>query len=393
MDERGSGRMPSTGHRFSAVIMTAPDRAKFLPELDEALGQVLPRVCDDDGLGVWGNGRRALMAHDPSRAFHLVLQDDTIPCRDLLAGLDELLRYVPPDNPVSLYMGGPQPWDPENRYAKMATEADEVGASFVLLDQIIWGPAVVVPTKHIEAIVRVGDNPGQRTSSYDGRIGRWCVKHRIGAWHSWPSLVSHRQDTPSLIGKKTGRDCIRFAGKQVSALHDLKWDGRIIDKDNAVTRGWREPYGKERAVEQIEKKVEVKRSPEAAWAIGDEPTVVRIVSGVEYDLQSDGTISRERRGQVESGELLGACDAPSHDAELLVGQVVVGKRLAISRAPGAKGFSGEVESVGKSAAPRSLVLDDEQWDGKHRPKRGQTFTVAEGVDPKSVLDLPEAADD
>lgn len=372
MAAKASGRSRSLkrSRRFSAVIMTAPARADLLPELDKALGEKLTRVSDDGGLGVWGNGRRALLSYDARKSHHLVLQDDVIPCRDLLAGIDEILRFVPEDNLVSLYLGAPRPPNAENRYMQLAREADEKRASWVILDHVTWGPALVVPTKHIDAIVKFGDGVGPHTTSYDGRIGQWCAKNKISAWHTWPSLVAHRQDTPSLIGKKMGRDCIRFAGLKTSAVRDLSWDGPIIDKDNGVTRGWRKPYGKERAVEQTEEKAtKVKRDKDAAWAIGDDRAIARIESGVEYDLNTDGSVGRFRSESYEHGTLIGACT--SADEEPLEGQVVVGKRMALRLASARIVYSGPVAAVdsvgeknnGPSNRPAADVAPEESNAG------------------------------
>lgn len=333
------------GRRFSAVVMTHPDRAHILPELDAALGERLPRVCDDDNLGVWGNGRRAMLSFDSSKSWHLVLQEDVIPCRDLLDGIDELLRYVPEDNPVSLYMGAPHRVVGENRYQQLSREGEEIGASFIILDGVIWGPALVLPTKHIEAMVQLGDRAGPHTKSYDGRIGQWCAKTKTSAWHTCPSLVGHRQDTPSLIGKKMGRNAFRFAGEECSALHDLRWDGPVIDKDNGVLRGYRAPYGKERAVvQEKDAEVKVERSPDAAWAIGDDAAIVTVASGVQYEITPEGLLTREKNGRVEKSKLLGASAVPGSDVYRR-DQIIVGKRMALGVESGRIVYSGEVAEV------------------------------------------------
>lgn len=198
-------------------------REEFVAELLDLLDRPAKVVWDerDDR---WDTGRRAMLAFDPAATHHLVIQDDAIPCLDLVAGLEEALVYVPAGHPVSLYVGRVRP------YGRMVDDlvARAVGeeAAWINMEQINWGPGIVVPTSEIPEMIEFVSTR-HKDPNYDRRISRWFEHTGRVCWYPWPSLVEHR-DSPSLVDGRGGqRHAHRFLGRDVSAL-GRSWGGPIV---------------------------------------------------------------------------------------------------------------------------------------------------------------------
>lgn len=197
----------------SVAIMAHPKRAAFVPELEAALDRPAAVVWDDGSNSRWGTGRRALLAYDPTATHHLVIQDDAVIPRDLAAGVEAALRNAPADVPVCLYVGKVRP------YREMVTEyvARAAGASWLVMDRLNWGVAIVLPTAMIDDLVVYCDTLS--IPNYDSRISAWFETNDIRVWYPWPSLVDHRE-SPSLVPGRgaRGRVAHRFIGAETSAL-------------------------------------------------------------------------------------------------------------------------------------------------------------------------------
>src|SRR5690606_11000239 len=85
----------------------------------------------------------ALEAHDPAATHHLVVQDDAVVCRDLIAGVERALKYCPPDVPLCLYVGRVRPFPRE--IDRLVADAGDLGASWLTMHGVYWGVGLVVP--------------------------------------------------------------------------------------------------------------------------------------------------------------------------------------------------------------------------------------------------------
>jgi hypothetical protein len=181
-------------------------------------------VVWDEVNDAWDTGRRALLCHPSSATHHVVIQDDAIVCHDLIAGVRQMLEFVPSETPVGLYVGG----FPARRshWKTMIRRAENAGHCWIA-DRTgsMWGVALVIPTTHIRAIVSQGDRV-TRQLLYDGRIRRWYFNSKITGWYTVPSLVDHRtgDGEPSMIPRRVNlaRSAYRFIGETGSAL-DVNW--------------------------------------------------------------------------------------------------------------------------------------------------------------------------
>lgn len=209
--------------RVSVAIMAHPRRAAFVPELKATLDRPAEVVWDDGSNSRWGTGRRALLAYDPTATHHLVLQDDSVIPRDLVAGVEQMLTHAPEDVPVCLYVGKVRPYkEMVAEYVKRAAG----GASWLVMDRLNWGVAVILPVSMIEAVVAAGD--AQTIPNYDSRMSTFFEAKGIPVWYPWPSLVDHRE-SPSLVPGRVGagRVAHQFIGVDTSAL-DIDYSGAVL---------------------------------------------------------------------------------------------------------------------------------------------------------------------
>ena len=210
---------------LSVAVMAHPKREAMVADLVDRLDR--PTVVAWDRCGDrYDTGGRALDAADRSCTHHLVVQDDVVPCRDLVAGAERALRWTPQDVPVSLYVGRVRPF--RQRVERAVARAD--GASWITMAGIYWGPAVIVPTAVIDDVLEWW--PTAEVANYDRRLSRWFEERRLACWYTWPSLVEHRGDESLVTGHTAGRRAHRFAGDGVSAL-ELDWSGRVVDVPGA----------------------------------------------------------------------------------------------------------------------------------------------------------------
>ena len=214
--------------RLSVAVMAHAKRAVMVDELVSWLDRE-PVVVWDEKNDRHDTGIRALEAFDPAATHHLVVQDDVVPCRDLVASAERALGVVPEGVPVSLYVGRVQPF-PRPVEAAIRGAGD---ASWVVMAGPYWGPAVIVPTSVIAALSEWWRSPdGSQWQNYDRRIQRFFQSIGVSdCWYSWPSLVEHRGDDSLLSGRKVVRNAHRFIGPGVSGL-DVDWSRGVARVDN-----------------------------------------------------------------------------------------------------------------------------------------------------------------
>lgn len=223
--------------KLSASIMAHPDRAPMVDQLRQALGLshgVTPVAWDDEGPPsgnadrIWRTARKGWELADPAADWHLLIQDDALPCADLLAGLEQALDYVPLDAVVSPYLGkgGAAP----HRWHRMAAEADHRDASFVRSAKLMWGVAIVLPVALIPEMIERADVMAGVPD--DMRVAGWCDRRRGEVWYTWPSLVDH-QPVPS-ITKHRAKDR-RAERHHVGSALSINWSGPVV-RDPMLTR-------------------------------------------------------------------------------------------------------------------------------------------------------------
>lgn len=223
----------------SAAIMAHPVRADHVADLQARLDRQVPVIWDEDTSPPsndrerrWQTGRRAWQATlTPDAEWGVVIQDDALPCPDLIAGLEQALTHVPDDiNIVSPYLGTKRPV--QLTYTKMARDARTVGAAWVCSLALSWGVAIACRTSTIQPMLDWCDM--QRGKPYDMRVGRYYRDHlNQYCWYTWPSLVDHREG-PSLIAHgDTGRHAHQH---HTGSALDIDWSGPLVTDPRVLRR-------------------------------------------------------------------------------------------------------------------------------------------------------------
>lgn len=206
--------------RVSLAVMAHPKRKRFVDELVPTLDRE-PEVVWDRNNDRWDTGRRSLLAYDRAATHHLVVQDDAIVSRDLVAAT-ERAAAVAGERPMALYIGRGRPYRGLVSQANLG--AERAGATWIEMHGPWWGVAIVLPTVHIPEVVKWGDGRPD-VANYDKRISRWYGQEGIRCWYTVPSLVDHRRvaENPSLIpGRSGNRYAHTFIGQDRSGL-EVEW--------------------------------------------------------------------------------------------------------------------------------------------------------------------------
>ena len=221
--------------RLSAAIMAHPVRREAAEHVQASLDRPTPIIYDTvptpsaDKMQRWAVGRRCWEAADPGSDWHLVLQDDVLVSRNLLASLELALDHLGAQGLVSAYTGTGRP-DQRNVRRALA-HADRLQLSWMSTRSLNWGPAIIVPTASIPAMLdwceRHIRNHQPPKSNYDYAIGVY-FRDVIGwrTWYTVPSLVEHR-GLPSLVGHDGGAPRVAHRFHDGDAL-DIDW-GRTPD--------------------------------------------------------------------------------------------------------------------------------------------------------------------
>ena len=160
---------------------------------------------DDGTLGAFGNHRRSLLgAHEDAeyapvgRTHALILEDDALPCIDLLDAASHAVAERP-DHLLGLYVGRHKPTNLQAVIELAVSAADANGSDWLDVGGgTLWGVGYVMPISNIPAVVARADELDNVGMGADLRIGHWhAERNRLS--FPWPSLVEHG-DLPSLSG-------------------------------------------------------------------------------------------------------------------------------------------------------------------------------------------------
>ncbi len=220
---------------LSVAMMAHPTRAEQVQGILAALDRDDVQVIWDERNSRWDTGKRAMLAYDRDCSHHAVIQDDVLVCRDLFAGMERALEHVPDDAPLCGYVGKVRPM--RDMVTAAAMRANLRGASFLTMENLNWGPLIIVPTSVIPEMIAYSDKL-KDVPNYDRRLSRYFEGNcGILTWYTWPSVVDHA-DGPSLVPGRFGTDRINgtgsrsrvahtFLGEEQSAL-DIDWSGPVI---------------------------------------------------------------------------------------------------------------------------------------------------------------------
>jgi hypothetical protein len=208
---------------------------RLLPEarrLSVEFGQVVDRGAH----GPWYSWRMCWIAGLHIGADHvLVIQDDVLPCRDFLGGVQQAIQRRPEDILRFFTVRGIQAKALEAHKSWIRSKTTWVQALVIpssarLPDFLEWSAAHIDPDYY----------------SCDRRLTCYQLKKCIPAFVTAPSLVEHVGSSRSLIGHgklPKPRLASRFIGEDVSAL-TIDWDAGLNDPLRDSTDRWLPIYEK-----------------------------------------------------------------------------------------------------------------------------------------------------
>lgn len=212
--------------KLSVAIMAHPSRTdnvdRILADLDTEA-----TVVWDEGRGLWDTARRAWLAHGVDATHHLVLQDDVVVCRDLVAGLTAAIEQVP-TAPISAFM---------MRYRLKLTRRTAYQATDAAWFLDWWslsGQAICLPVVDIAPMVKFADR--KQRENDDIRIRAFYRSRKTQIWNTVPSLVEHldlADGNPTLLPgndreSRGRRKAVEFIGQDRSAL-DIDWSTEGVE--------------------------------------------------------------------------------------------------------------------------------------------------------------------
>lgn len=189
--------------RVHVAVVGHVDRVDRATSLAQALGASLH--LDDGRLGCWGNHTSALAYGAETGATHVItIEDDALPIDDFLVLAHQAIALRPND-PIGLYVGRQRPRG--LRVAWATAKADELGASWLSCNELLWGVATAFPAADIPGLLA---HDGASDRLYDQRVGSYYRSLDRPVYYTWPSLVDH-EDGPSVISERSQRPAGRVA--------------------------------------------------------------------------------------------------------------------------------------------------------------------------------------
>jgi hypothetical protein len=205
---------------LSVSIMAVPERADLVADLVGRLdaysaGVVMIGTVEDRDTpkaGPWATAKQAWRAHHPKADYHLVIQDDALPCVHALCGclsalnaLNALNTRKPGPAVLSLFvkLWGLAGEDYDRAAAVIKARAAQANtrteAGWMRLGVLAGGVANCMPVNLIDDFISWADahvNP--RVPHDDHRLSMFCTARRIPIYATIPSLFDHR-DGPSIM--------------------------------------------------------------------------------------------------------------------------------------------------------------------------------------------------
>jgi hypothetical protein len=176
--------------------------------------------------GPWRTFRRLLELTPPDATHRLQIQDDALVCRSFRGAVEAAVEAQP--GRVLVFFVGTEPKPYRDRVLR-ACDRDLPWAELPVFGYVHWLPTVCTcwPAAMIPELLDWVDAQGWPDKFFadDERTGRFMRDTGRQPLASVPSLVEHPDDTPSLVGKRTGR-------------HAACWIGDCDECDDPLAIDW-----------------------------------------------------------------------------------------------------------------------------------------------------------
>jgi hypothetical protein len=222
------------GNMISGTIMAHPRRREWAEWLSGQTG--LPVVWDTTNT-VWDTAKaawREAVRLDPDATHALVLQDDAIPCRDLIPTL-EVISGLYPLEPFCLTVIDYRLHGAKRDYEQTV----QSGAPFWYSNAAISAVGLMIPVRDVEPMIASGDRFA--TIHDDLKVRNFYKQQGRKLMFPIPSLLQHRNVdvNPSLVpgndGRWSDRSSSTFIGEGVSGL-SVDWAGTRPGKARPIVQ-------------------------------------------------------------------------------------------------------------------------------------------------------------
>ena len=191
--------------KIGVTVMAHPKRRDEAYALFDILSK--QGFCDvsitwDSENSEWETGSRAWeYLSEVKSDYSLVLQDDTVISENLYENLTNAIQNIPNEGILSLYLGRVKP---HRGAVQMAfNHATSLGCSYVSCKKLLWGPAIVIPTNRIQAVLSEAKPLDKYL--YDIRLGMAASALKMPIYYTTQSLVDHNDELGSLIGHQVNQ--------------------------------------------------------------------------------------------------------------------------------------------------------------------------------------------
>lgn len=210
--------------RIGVTVMSHPKRKEKALTLLDALskqGFVDASITWDSDNSEWDTGYRSWeYLSEVESDYSLVIQDDAVISESLYDNLVNAVKNMPSEGVLSLYLGKVKPH--KGTVLMAYNRATTYNASYLTCSKLLWGVALLLPTKHIKNVLQASE---RFKDLYDVRLGKAASSFGLPIYYTRQSLVDH-DDVESLLGHDVQE--IRVAHKyQPDLIHS--WNSKVIN--------------------------------------------------------------------------------------------------------------------------------------------------------------------
>jgi len=156
-------------------------RERWTSFLVQMLDDYRVHVTYDRSGDLWESAKLVLTSYPKEASHVMVIQDDCLPCKDLIQTVEKLIEFLP-DNLITLF---------SNRDEVLQARAE--GKSWALLNRLLMAQSYIIPKSMIEDFIPFAEKHIKPEIYYDdNRLTLWALKNNIKIWTTAPSLVNHQ---------------------------------------------------------------------------------------------------------------------------------------------------------------------------------------------------------
>ncbi|HEX2910409.1 MAG TPA: hypothetical protein VH186_06340 [Chloroflexia bacterium] len=161
-------------------IQHTPRRDRWTKALVSLIEDSRVTVVTDETNNLWNGAQQTLTTYTKAHTHMLVLQDDILPCKDLIKTAEQLIELLP-DKFITLF---------SNKNIILQARAEY--KSWALVNKFLMAQAYIMPIPMIEDFLPWATTHIKPQIYFDDdRLGMYLYYHNLKAYATSPSLVEH----------------------------------------------------------------------------------------------------------------------------------------------------------------------------------------------------------